>query len=113
MRSPKKLLDLVAAIKNNQFAICDEESAICDVGSALYLNHSLINHSCAPNAFPVFNGTNLVIKALRKIAPGEEIKIAYTDTKPVIQDRREYLNEIYRFVKNIFLGSKLVFENRL
>ncbi|CBY24692.1 unnamed protein product [Oikopleura dioica] len=98
LRSSRKLLDLVAAIKNNQFAICDEESSICDIGSALYLNHSLINHSCKPNAFPVFNGTNLVIKALEKIAPGEEIKIAYTDTKAVIQDRRDYLNDIYRFV---------------
>ena len=92
----RKLLDLVAAIKNNQFAICDEEASNCDIGSALYLDQSLLNHSCKPNAFPVFNGTNLIIKALEKIAPGEEIKIAYTDTKAVTEDRREYLNSIYR-----------------
>ncbi|CAG5088126.1 Oidioi.mRNA.OKI2018_I69.PAR.g11739.t1.cds [Oikopleura dioica] len=94
----RKLLDLVAAIKNNQFAICDEEASNCDIGSALYLDQSLLNHSCKPNAFPVFNGTNLIIKALEKIAPGEEIKIAYTDTKAVTADRREYLNSIYRFI---------------
>ncbi len=96
VRSSRKLLDLFAAIKNNQFAICDEESGDYDVGSAVYIDHALVNHSCRPNAYPVFNKTNMIFKALRKIAPGEEITHAYTDTISPIQERREYLNDVWR-----------------
>ena len=96
LRSPKKLLDLVAAIKNNQFAICDEQSGDYDIGTATYIDHALVNHSCTPNAYPVFNGTNMIFKALKKIAPGEEITHAYTDTISPIQTRREYLNDVWR-----------------
>ncbi|CBY38723.1 unnamed protein product [Oikopleura dioica] len=100
VRSSRKLLDLFAAIKNNQFAICDEESGDYDVGSAVYIDHALVNHSCRPNAYPVFNKTNMIFKALRKIEPGEEITHAYTDTISPIQERREYLNDVWRFMCN-------------
>ena len=69
--TPRKLLDLLAAIKNNQFAICDEEKSTTELGSAIYLNASLLNHSCAPNAVPLFSGLKLYVKALKKIEPGD------------------------------------------
>lgn len=97
VRSSKKLLGLVAAIKNNQFAICDEDNSTSDIGSVIYLEPSLLNHSCAPNAFPVFNGTDIIIKSLRKIEPDEEVTISYCDTKATTKDRQEYMNSIYRF----------------
>src|SRR5579862_6063974 len=36
-----------------------------------------INHSCYPNATPVIRKGKIVIVALRKIAPGEEITYSY------------------------------------
>jgi len=66
----RKLLDLCAKIKNNQFAICDEVIN-SEVGSGIYLNAAMINHSCQPNAFPIFEGKTIHIKALKKIKPGE------------------------------------------
>jgi hypothetical protein len=96
IRSSRKLLDLFAAIKNNQFAICDEKSGDYDIGTATYIDHALANHSCTPNAYPVFNGTHMIFKALKKIAPGEEITHAYTDTISPIRTRREYLYDVWR-----------------
>ena len=70
VKSPKKLLDLCAQIKNNQFAINDE-SLNTEIGSAVYINASLLNHSSRPNAFPIFDGKTLYVKALKLIKPGE------------------------------------------
>ncbi len=36
-----------------------------------------INHSCWPNATPIFRGGKIVIRALRTISPGEEITYDY------------------------------------
>jgi len=95
--SARKMLDLVAAIKNNQFAICDEEKSTTELGSGIYLNASLLNHSCEPNAVPLFSGLKLYVKALKKINAGEEICISYTDTSAITSDRRTCLEDIYRF----------------
>ena len=57
-------------MKNNQFAICDEVLN-SEVGSGVYLNAAMLNHSCFPNAFPIFDGKTLYIKALNKIKAGE------------------------------------------
>ena len=70
VKSPEKLLNLVARMKNNQFAITDD-SLNADIGCGVYINASLLNHSCRPNAFPIFLGTKLFIKALRNIKNDE------------------------------------------
>jgi len=96
LANARKLLDLCAKMKNNQFAICDEVLN-SEVGSGVYLNAAMLNHSCSPNAFPIFDGKTLYVKALNKIKAGEEICIAYTDTKLTFQERQESLFSIYRF----------------
>ena len=70
VKSARKLLNLCAQLKNNQFAICDDIQD-STVGSALYLNASMINHSCRPNAFPTFDGIILHVKCLTKIRKGQ------------------------------------------
>ena len=112
VRSARKLLDLCAQLKNNQFAICDDVQD-STVGSALYLNASLINHSCKPNAFPTFDGITLHIKCLTKITNGQgmssslkslrnfwyfsEICISYIDTKSTTEERQNSLSRVYKF----------------
>ena len=77
------MLDLCAQVKNNQFALCDEVIN-SEVGSAVYLNAAMLNHSCRPNAFPIFEGRVLQIKALRQIKEDEGMKL-------VILDRCSYI----------------------
>lgn len=50
-------------------------------GSALYLLHSSINHSCVPNAEATFPHSNnrITLIALQDIPPDEEISISYID----------------------------------
>jgi len=96
VKSARKLLDLCAQLKNNQFAICDE-LLNSEVGAAVYINASLLNHSCRPNAFPIFDGCTLYIKALRPIAKDEEIFISYSDSKVTRAERQDALYSIYRF----------------
>ena len=96
VRSARKLLDLCAQLKNNQFAICDDIQD-STVGSALYLNASLINHSCRPNSFPTFDGITMHVKCLTKISKDQEICIAYIDTKNTTDERQKSLFRVYKF----------------
>ncbi len=49
------------------------------IGLALYLATSLLNHSCRPNCWVRFDGRVANLIALRAIAPGEELLISYVD----------------------------------
>ncbi|KAM7198110.1 hypothetical protein V8F33_005168 [Rhypophila sp. PSN 637] len=49
------------------------------VGAALDLVTTTINHSCEPNAFVFFEGTQLRVRSLKRIASGGEISICYVD----------------------------------
>ena len=112
VKSARKLLDLCAQLKNNQFAICDE-LINSEVGSAVYINASMLNHSCRPNAFPIFDGATLYIKALKKIKKDEEITISYTDTKVTSAERHEALYSIYRFKPTTDAGDKKLDNEKL
>jgi len=47
-------------------------------GSALFQEHSSINHSCFPNAASVFDGNHVLrLVAIRMIEPGDEINTSY------------------------------------
>jgi len=63
-------------------------------GSALFLQISCVNHSCAPNAQVVYGASHAaVLMATRPIARGEEITIAYADTSAPVHVRRAELFE--------------------
>jgi len=71
-------------------------------GSALYALQSVCNHSCDPNAMPSFPHSNfqLVMSAVRDIAPGDEILISYLDDCVLERSRhsrQKILRENYLF----------------
>lgn len=71
-------------------------------GSALYALQSVCNHSCDPNAMPSFPYSNsqLVMCAVRDIAPGDEILISYLEECVLERSRhsrQKILRENYLF----------------
>ena len=68
-------------------------------GTALYLLHSCINHSCVPSADVVFlsDDAEISLVANRDIAAGEEIEIAYIDEGLPYAERQAILARNYRF----------------
>ncbi|KAJ8936173.1 hypothetical protein NQ318_019054, partial [Aromia moschata] len=47
------------------------------VGKVIYAFHSLLNHSCNANSFPVSYGSHIVIRAQRNIKKGEQVTVNY------------------------------------
>ena len=69
-------------------------------GLALFGAGALLNHSCAPNAFPRFDGATLVIVSRRSLHPGEDVTINYGASPlrvPYVSLRRSALRERYGF----------------
>eukprot|EP00927_Polykrikos_kofoidii_P040386 TRINITY_DN34537_c0_g2_i2.p1 TRINITY_DN34537_c0_g2~~TRINITY_DN34537_c0_g2_i2.p1 ORF type:complete len:337 (+),score=57.12 TRINITY_DN34537_c0_g2_i2:59-1012(+) len=66
---------------------------------AVFATASIMNHSCAPNAFHHFDEKrNLeVVYAMRPIKRNDEITISYIDTMQVRADRQEQLKDTYGF----------------
>ena len=81
-------------------------------GSALYALQSVCNHSCDPNAMPSFPHSNfqLVMCAVRDIAPGDEILISYLDDCVLERSRHSrhkilrYSIQLYNFILFFFLS---------
>lgn len=66
-------------------------------GWALDLLSSTLNHSCDPNAFLFFEGRQLRLRSLKRIAPGEELTICYTDPTIEVTLRRAFLQKYHFF----------------
>ena len=49
------------------------------VGVGLYLEASIIDHSCIPNANVVFSGCQLHLRAIENIQNFSEVRISYTN----------------------------------
>lgn len=67
------------------------------LGTSLDIVASLINHSCDPNTFIVFEGNLLRLRSLREICAGEEITQCYTDVDMDVLTRRKMLKAEYFF----------------
>ncbi|KAI0042507.1 SET domain-containing protein [Auriscalpium vulgare] len=67
--------------------------------SGIFNDISRINHSCMPNAMYYWIPESLTgeVRALRRIAPGEEITISYLELSASYEERREDLRERYGF----------------
>lgn len=64
---------------------------------ALYPIASALNHSCRPNCVAVFNGSQLVIRAVKKICCGDELTISYIELLVPAQLRQKELRQHYFF----------------
>eukprot|EP00428_Durinskia_dybowskii_P060337 CAMPEP_0170313460 /NCGR_PEP_ID=MMETSP0116_2-20130129/57280_1 /TAXON_ID=400756 /ORGANISM="Durinskia baltica, Strain CSIRO CS-38" /LENGTH=148 /DNA_ID=CAMNT_0010565863 /DNA_START=170 /DNA_END=613 /DNA_ORIENTATION=- len=61
-------------------------------GAGLFLLLSMMNHSCAPSAEPIFSSsTEVSLRTLRGVAEGEELSLAYVQPELPLAERREQL----------------------
>lgn len=67
------------------------------LGTSLDLVASLINYSCDPNTFVLFEGDMLCVRALRQLAAGEEIIQCYADVENDVLMRQQVLKSEYFF----------------
>lgn len=95
--SVSTLREMIGKIKVNTFSILDEEMR--SIGGGLYLGGSIFDHSCEPNAEIVFNGLDLLIRAVKEIPHRDvtRIYISYIDQLQLREDRQNYLNNHYYF----------------
>ncbi|KAG9229588.1 hypothetical protein BJ875DRAFT_387044 [Amylocarpus encephaloides] len=61
---------------------------------------ALVNHSCSPNAFVMFDGRKVSLRALEHIEKGDEVFISYIDSTQGREIRRKELQQRYFFQCN-------------
>ena len=66
-------------------------------GSSFVPSAALINHSCDPNVHHLSEGSELVIRSLRKIEKNEELTISYINPTQSFEDRQIALSGMYAF----------------
>lgn len=79
----------------NSFSVLD--NSLNEIGSAIYIEASIFNHSCQPNATTVWDGLKLEIRAIKPIPAGQEICTNYIDIKKPRTERQEQLKNLYYF----------------
>jgi len=67
------------------------------LGTSFDIVASLMNHSCDPNVFVVFEGNELRVRPIRNLVAGEELVQCYTDVDMDVLIRRKTLKSEYFF----------------
>ncbi|XP_019729317.1 N-lysine methyltransferase SMYD2-B-like [Hippocampus comes] len=91
----KELLSLFSQVSCNGFTIEDEE--LSHIGTAVYPDVALINHSCVPSVIVTFKGPNAEVRAVKDMKAGDEVLISYIDLLYPTDDRNGRLRESYYF----------------
>ncbi|XP_068135802.1 N-lysine methyltransferase SMYD2 [Hyperolius riggenbachi] len=86
---------LFAQVNCNGFTIEDEE--LSHLGSAIFPDVALMNHSCCPNVIVTYRGTTAEVRAVQEINPGDEVFTSYIDLLYPTEDRRDRLLDSYFF----------------
>uniref|UniRef100_A0A8C2ZRH3 [histone H3]-lysine(4) N-trimethyltransferase n=1 Tax=Cyclopterus lumpus TaxID=8103 RepID=A0A8C2ZRH3_CYCLU len=89
------LTELFAQVNCNGFTIEDEE--LSHLGSAVFPDVALMNHSCSPNVIVTYKGTLAEVRAVQEINPGDEVFNSYIDLLYPTEDRKERLLDSYFF----------------
>lgn len=89
------LFEYFCKICINSFSVLDVN--LNEIGSAIYIAESAFDHSCTPNAAPIFSGMYMEIRALKEIKAGEKFTINYVDLKGNREKRQQQLKEQYFF----------------
>ena len=92
----KRMTKLLAILSCNVHTIQSATTNEC-LGIGLFPVASLANHACEPNCVQSFRGRRIVFRALRPIAPGDELCITYIDLLSYFWDRRNALLTHYCF----------------
>ena len=85
-------------LRINDFSIRDAMDE--KFGAGLFIEASVFNHSCRPNAARVFDGKHMQVRAMRRIAVGEEITLQYGSILYPKDHRQKHLKEGFHFVCN-------------
>ncbi|XP_038582041.1 N-lysine methyltransferase SMYD2-B [Micropterus salmoides] len=91
----KDLLTLFSQVACNGFTIEDDE--LSHMGTAVYPDVALINHSCLPSVIVTYNGTTAEVRAVQNMKAGDEVLISYIDLLYPTDDRNNRLRESYYF----------------
>eukprot|EP00071_Canis_lupus_P043834 XP_022277391.1 N-lysine methyltransferase SMYD2 [Canis lupus familiaris] len=91
----ESLVVLFAQVNCNGFTIEDEE--LSHLGSAIFPDVALMNHSCCPNVIVTYKGTLAEVRAVQEISPGEEVFTSYIDLLYPTEDRNDRLRDSYFF----------------
>uniref|UniRef100_A0A3B4WW74 [histone H3]-lysine(4) N-trimethyltransferase n=1 Tax=Seriola lalandi dorsalis TaxID=1841481 RepID=A0A3B4WW74_SERLL len=91
----KDLLALFSQVACNGFTIEDDE--LSHIGTAVYPDVALINHSCLPSVIVTYNGMSAEVRAVQNMKPGDEVLISYIDLLYPTDDRNNRLRESYYF----------------
>uniref|UniRef100_A0A8C4GV76 [histone H3]-lysine(4) N-trimethyltransferase n=1 Tax=Dicentrarchus labrax TaxID=13489 RepID=A0A8C4GV76_DICLA len=91
----KDLLTLFSQVACNGFTIEDDE--LSHIGTAVYPDVALINHSCLPSVIVTYDGTSADVRAVKDMKPGDEVLISYIDVLYPTDDRNNRLRESYYF----------------
>nr|XP_057912670.1 N-lysine methyltransferase SMYD2-like [Doryrhamphus excisus] len=91
----KELLSLISQVSCNGFTIEDDE--LSHMGTAVYPDVALINHSCLPSVIVTYNRTRVEVRAVKDMKPGDEVLISYIDLLYPTEDRNNRLRESYYF----------------
>uniref|UniRef100_H2TAT1 [histone H3]-lysine(4) N-trimethyltransferase n=1 Tax=Takifugu rubripes TaxID=31033 RepID=H2TAT1_TAKRU len=91
----QSLTELFAQVNCNGFTIEDEE--LSHLGSAIFPDVALMNHSCNPNVIVTYKGTVAEVRAVQELNPGDEILNSYIDLLYPTEDRKERLLDSYFF----------------
>lgn len=86
---------LLAQVNCNGFTIEDEE--LSHLGSAVFPDVALMNHSCCPNVIVTYKGIVAEVRAVQEISPGEEVFTSYIDLLYPTEDRNDRLRDSYFF----------------
>ncbi|XP_075719442.1 N-lysine methyltransferase SMYD2 isoform X1 [Rhinoderma darwinii] len=86
---------LFAQVNCNGFTIEDEE--LSHLGSAIFPDVALMNHSCCPNVIVTYKGTVAEIRAVQEINAGDEVFTSYIDLLYPTEDRNDRLKDSYFF----------------
>ncbi|XP_034383715.1 N-lysine methyltransferase SMYD2-like [Cyclopterus lumpus] len=91
----KDLLTLFSQVACNGFTIEDDE--LSNMGTAIYPDVALINHSCCPSVIVTNKGTSAEVRAVQNMKPGDEVLISYIDVLYPTDDLNNRLRETYYF----------------
>ena len=93
--NPGKLFMSIARLNVNSFGILD--ISFKNLGTGLYIETSIFDHSCEPNAAYIFNGSEMRVRAIKPIHFNEPVYINYTDCKQSRSARQALLLDNYYF----------------
>ncbi|VDM37742.1 unnamed protein product [Toxocara canis] len=96
--SPSELLDVFGKVMVNVFTISNDD--LNTIGLGLYLGLSVLDHSCDPDAFVLFDGTKAILRPLKQAitAYDESLRISYCDLLDLTAMRQNQLKQQFFFI---------------